>query len=196
MSRILYGMNGISDEFISEAAEYRRHGSRGLYLRLAAAAACVLLTVSVAGALTVGRQPGSDRLPQTPASVIFPLGDTKTCRFGTIEYRAYDERTVTLGMKADYPGGTYWFQIEAYVPVGVDGADVYHFITPDHPMCGAEKWLTGMLRIYIDGEPSETVCLEGDGKMHEIVIDFGEVIDEGYLIGPVPIWAMECFYER
>ena len=58
MSRILYGMNGISDEFISEAAEYRRHGSRGLYLRLAAAAACVLLTVSVAGALTVGRQPG------------------------------------------------------------------------------------------------------------------------------------------
>lgn len=196
MNRILYGMNGISDKFISEAAEYRRHGNRGFYLRLAAAAACVLLIVSAASALVVGRQPGRVHEPQTTTPRIFSLGNTKTCPFGTIEYRAYDDRTVTLGINAKYPGGTYWFQLEAHVPVGADGADVYRFVTPDHPMCSAEKWLTGMLRIYIDGEPSETVTLEPDGKTHEIVIDFGKALDEGYIIGPVPIWEMECFNEN
>ena len=45
------------------------------------------------------------------------------------------------------------------------------------------KILNNALVIYIDGEECPTLYISGDGKEHDIVIDFSYLVDNNYEIG-------------
>ena len=119
---------------------------------------------------------------QTPPPV-YLVGEKIETYYGVCEYVGSTESTISLKIKSKEAvnetvsiSARKWIgKNEIQRCVAVVGS--YHEYGPD------VKILNNALVIYIDGEECPTLYIPGDGKEHDIVIDFSYLVDNNYEIG-------------
>lgn len=178
MNKILYAFNDISACYISEALEFKKARARSVNLRLVAVAACILLIfcVGVAVMLPSGNSNGpSVKTPQ----YVYKVGEKVTSSYGTCEYVAYTDTTVTFRIQSNRDWD-YAFYILAYRRISENERITCVATTNRFDELGSTEVLDGALTIYIDGVEVETLEIPADGKVHEVLIDFGYLHENNY----------------
>ena len=176
-NKMLYAFNDVSDFYITDALAYRK--ATILPVKWIAAVACVagLLFTGVTVVTDMWNHGGGN--VQTP-QYIYQVGERVDTYYGFVEYVGYTESSVTFKIQSDRDVQECFYMM-AYKWIGDTERIPYAAVVGDPGGgFGSTELLTNELTIHMDGVEVYDLIIPGDGKEHEIVIDFSQLIEQDF----------------
>ena len=189
MHKLTMAFNDISDEYITEALEYKKSKASMQKIWILAAALCIFAVF--VGATVIGTLNSNGNIADTP-QIIVRTGETVTSGYGECEYVSCADSVITLRIKSNTRNHTYCVMIFATKSVWIEPdepheeggykSEEYVALTNGHSFLWDYLPASELLEIYVDGEQTHKTFIPDDGEFHEVVIDYSALTENGYSV--------------